>query len=278
MRKNDGQKTQGFDAFELTRLGYHLVWNERHYWWRLFLPVFFIGFVGEITLQSLGWQTQFLRRALLMLPSYLAQGWMFSHLVRLVFYDQRYPFRPTGDREKDLPILMEKARCIGGGALVYALLHYLLSGALAFMPQHPPTPPSPDDPSALPIVAFIISVILLGILVWLFRMMWLYVPVAAGRSIRAYLLALETRKVASWRLIGVWMISSLPALLVVLLIESLLTSLFAPDAKTPADFGKGLTFIYIALEHASVVLSGIIATVSMAFGVKEILSPSARKR
>jgi hypothetical protein len=278
MRDSDKrQPPKGFDVFELTRLGYLLVWNERRYLLRLFLPVFFIGFVGEITLQSLGWETQFLRRALLMLPSYLAQGWMFSHLVRLVFHDQRYPFQFSGDREKDIPILMEKARCVGGGALVYALLHYLLNGAMAFLPPPGTVPQAPESEGFLPIAAFIISVILLGFLVWLFRMVWLYVPVAAGRSMRSYLLALEQRKVASWRLIAVWMISTLPALFAVLLIEDLLTSLFAPDAKTPDDFGKGLTFFYIALEHASVVISGMIATVAMAFGVREILTVSGKK-
>jgi hypothetical protein len=272
------QQPHGFDVFELTRLGYRLVWAERMYLVRMFLPVFFIGFVGEITLQSLGWETLFIRRALLMLPAFLAQGWLLSHLVRLIFYGQRYPFRFTDDRERDLAILFDRARGIGGGALVYTLLHYFLNGFMAFLPKPGSIPPPPPDADgALPVVAMFISLILLGFLIWLFRMAWLYIPIAAGRSARSYLLALEQRKVASWRLIGVWMVSVLPALFAVLLVEDFLTSLFAQGATKPDDLGKGLTFLFIALEHASVVISSLLATASMALGIKELLNPSTKK-
>ena len=91
-----------FDIIDAAGRGYSKVWEEKTYLYQLAVIPVVIKFVCYLTIQALDWEENFIRQALVMLPSYFADGWMLSHFVRLIFLDQRWPFKPSGDPEKDM--------------------------------------------------------------------------------------------------------------------------------------------------------------------------------
>ena len=80
-----------YDAADCAVKAYGFVWGERHYLFKLAVFPLFIKLVCLVTVISMGYQFDFIRQSLLMLPSYFADGWVMSHLVRLIYLDQRWP-------------------------------------------------------------------------------------------------------------------------------------------------------------------------------------------
>ena len=113
--------------------GYALVWNERAYLFRLAIFPLLIKFVCAMTVIINGFEFDFVKQALLMLPSYFADGWVMSHLVRLIYLGQRWPFRPTGQPQNDMAMLRDRAGGIMAGTVSFALIEFLKTGMVGFM-------------------------------------------------------------------------------------------------------------------------------------------------
>ena len=100
------------DVVESVDYGYRFLWRERAYLMHIAAAPLAIKAICLLVLIGLGWERDFIRSALVMLPAYFAEGWMLAHLIRLVFYDQRWPFQPTGDKARDQMLLQD--RIFGG--------------------------------------------------------------------------------------------------------------------------------------------------------------------
>ena len=108
-----------FSVMEATNFGYRLTWQERRYLVYLAAIPFLIKFICHMTVVMLDWRSQFMRQAIVMLPSFFAYGWMLAHVTRLIFLDQRWPFRRSGDDEKDRLIMADKTQGIMAGTLAF---------------------------------------------------------------------------------------------------------------------------------------------------------------
>ncbi len=201
-----------YDVTDSAVKGYALIWTERVYLFRLAIFPLFIKFVCAMTVIINGLEFDFVKQALLMLPSYIADGWVMSHLVRLIYLGQRWPFRPTGHPQNDMTVLRDRAGGIMAGTIFFALIEFLKTGVLGlmFIGMMPPgSVPGQTDLSAMPPTETTPATALIGIgmifvTIWIVRYLWLYIPAAAGFSGREFLKRVGGL-MGSIRLLGVWM-------------------------------------------------------------------------
>lgn len=205
-----------FDLTSATANAYRKTWHERRYLLRLAaMPVLVkLAFYILATSLTQGDDGTYMRFVLIMVPAFLAEGWMLSHYVRLIVLDHRWPFRPSGDFEKDMAILSVRARGILSGMIVYVLINMAVGlfvwGAMAYMMPYVPDGESGTPPQVPGVVAFL-SVLILGFMFWAFRLIWLYIPYALNQDGASYLRALRGIG-SSLHLIGIWLLCLLPFL------------------------------------------------------------------
>ncbi len=162
---------------------------------------------------ALGWQQEYLRNVILMVPSLFAYGWMLSHLSRLVFFGQRWPFRPSGDAVLDGVLLNDRATACPAGTLFFVLICYFLSGINAALVtlmsgvKQPMTPGQtmhePEGMASLAALAF------MAFSLWSVRFLFLYIPAAAGLSTRPIVRA-KQGMLLSLQMTGVALVCILP--------------------------------------------------------------------
>ena len=264
-----------FDVTDSAMKGYTLVWNERVYLFRLAIFPLFIKLVCSITVIVNGFEFDFIKHALLMLPSYFADGWVMSHLVRLIYLDQRWPFRPTGNPQNDMAVLRDRAGGIMAGTVCFALIEFLKTGLMGafIMGATPPgvTPGQlPATVAATPAVpsspyTAIAGVLMIGVTIWVVRYMWLYIPAAAGFSGREFL-----RRVGglmgSIRLLGVWMICTVPILFGFILVASALMGPFQSAQGVPPV----AEFILNGFRVVIIMLTTLITTAGMSYVIRNM--------
>lgn len=282
-----------FDVTDSAMKGYSFVWSERRYLMRLAIFPLFIKFVCSMTVIMNGYDFDFIMQSLLMLPSFFADGWVMSHLVRLIYLGQRWPFRPTGVAENDIAMLRDRAGGIMAGTVFFALIEFLKTGltGLLFMaaPQGavpgqktvvpagtaPPGPMTGEGTGMADMAAqaqtapytALAGVLMIVVTVWMVRYLWLYIPAAAGFSGRAYLKRLGGL-MGSVRLMGVWLICTVPVLFgFVIVANMLLVPLLGLEAGGMSPLAE---FVMNVLRVFVIMLSTLITTAGMSFVIRNM--------
>lgn len=264
-----------FDVIDAAGKGYALAWQERKYLLRLAAGPLLIKLTCYTTVVALGWELDFLRQALVMLPSYFADGWMLAHLVRLVFLNQRWPFRPSGDRDNDIAQLQDRAQGIMAGMVSFVLIKFLLAGFthLAYRASvfDPASGGAAPEPSLFMALAGIVAIFAL---LWAFRLIWLYIPAAVGYPLRRFLKEISGYMTSIY-MAGVWFICFVPAAVLFTLLVSVFLAPLGVGGGDSTVMPAGIEFVLAALRVALDTAVAILATASLCHGIRAMIAASA---
>lgn len=163
---------------------------------------------------ALGTKLSFASQGLMMVPALFVEGLFLAYVLRLVLLNEPFPCALTGDPEADRLRIAEQKRVIKGTAGMYALIMMLMNGVAIALTELPGMREAMDGmagsqglndigavhtqtlkdamPQIPPAVAFVssaVAMLLLAATLWAVRYVCLYVPVALGVRLKAYLKA-----------------------------------------------------------------------------------------
>lgn len=273
MKPREPAPREPLDVIDCIDYGYRTLWQERHYILRLAAVPVLVKLICFMTLLLIGWQNDFVRSALVLLPSYFTEGWMLAHLIRLVFYGQRWPFQPSGDAVRDQAMLQDRAYGITAGALFYVVIKFLLAGFKAVLStaqiaavETMPVQSEPPPGTALA------ALLLMFLTLWGFRFVFLYIPAAAGMR-PDFLIRHRRGLKISLQLLGVWLVSVVPIILLLLMLSSMLVS----EHLTAGTDVPTLSSIVLVLFQVFLdTLIAVLSTLAAAQGIKKMVEPKLR--
>lgn len=214
-----------FDIIETSGKAYIKAWEERRYLMRLSLIPLGIKILLYACVLQFDLQQNILRQTLVMLPAYLLEGWLLAHVVRLIWFGQRWPITLTGNPEHDAANVAEKGRGILAGMIIYTLLRMAQNGLIA--PFEPvlgsEAAKGPPDPSLL---VFALGVFLAFVMVWAFRFLWIYIPMTINLPLSQFV-RFFPGFTSSVYFIGAWLVCYIPFILCTALIFNIALPLFS---------------------------------------------------
>ncbi len=253
-----------FEVVEAAGYGYSTVWTHRKALIRLASLPFFIKIGSYALILFFGMEDNFLRHGLILLPSYFADGFMLAYVIRMVMggYDL------GGDFSQG----QKYARDIMAATVVYVLIQLSLAffvgsfltgvtaGAeLAETENSPATPPS--------LGSFIGAMLFLAGTLWAFRLLWLYVPMAMGLSVKGFLRRISPYS-SSFRLIGCWLMCFVPFAIGLLLMAQILSAVFPQQG---GEESQGFSLAFSLIQSAVEITISLVSSLAMAYGVKQIM-------
>ena len=267
------------DVISSVDYGYRFLWAERRYLRRLVAVPLAVKLVCFLALYLFGWEQNFIRMALVMLPSFFTEGWMLAHIVRLVFHGQRWPFQPVGDRAKDEALLGDRAYGVMAGTLFYVVTKFILAGLMALVTQAQlaaqqeiaQAAQTQGEPGTA--MFFVALALLIGTL-WGGRCLFLYIPAAAGLSLRL-ITRVRQSFMMSLEMMGIWLVSFVPFALLMLLLAS---SLVPADMQSVTELSRAARFLLLLLQVVTDTAIAIVSTAAVASGLLNIIEKTAPKR
>lgn len=276
-----------FDFVKVTVEGYRFAWRSRTDLVKFAFPVVFVGVFCSLMVIYTGNESNVLRRGLIMLPAFFAQGFFFAELARYTLFAE--PFVLWGytrrsridafgqlyhERQADF---WRKSR-IQGSMVIYVLLNVVnsaLEGVSDLVKQAQGEPPpafsGPLTLTDLPALFFssALFALVLVFALWSVRLGFLSVGFSAGYSIKAYFRTLK----------GLY--SSVPFLLTVVLVmltvfipavilENFLVNIFAdlPGVRI-------LTLVMLRQTVQVFILTFI--TIACAYGIRDMMGGLPRQ-
>lgn len=258
-----------FDIINTAKQAYRVSIDERAYLMKLAIVPLLVKYVFFAISAHYVEPTNILRLSLVMLPAYFVEGWLLSHWVRtLIIPTHRWPFQPSGDEKKDSKEIYARGRGIMSGAIAYTLINLLIAGFFAYFMSL--ISPDMDPSEANPAVA-ISGIVMMVLVFFLFRYVWLYIPLAVNVNLTVVMNKLK-RSGVTFNLVGVWLVCFAPPMMVMYLLGGVLMSI---GGENPLPVMDGLTiFVRIALDT----VKNILVTAGMVFAFIQILDMKLAKK
>jgi hypothetical protein len=256
-----------FDIIAAASNAYKTSWRERHYLLRLAAIPFAIKLVCFVLAATfVGNGENYLRFMLIMVPGYLAEGWMLAHFTRLLVLGHRWPFQASGDFDADMAVLTVRARGVLSGMIVFVLVNMVIGLFMAivgeYMMDYMPTDggQAPEVPGHIALLSFF----MLGLMFWGFRLLWLYIPFAVNMNPMTYLRTMRGAT-SSIYMIAVWLVCFVPVFLVLRIIAGVL------GGFAEAAFGSAAaTFVFMMLTVVADTIKSLLITAGITYGLMEI--------
>lgn len=257
-----------FDIINTAHQAYRMALQERAYLMKLALVPLIVKYIFYAISVHYVEPTNILRLSLIMVPAYFVEGWLLSHWVRtLIVPHHRWPFQPSGDQSKDVKEIALRSRGIMSGAIAYTLINLLIAGFFSYFMQLIPVDMDPSE--ANPAVA-IAGIAMMASTFFLFRFVWLYIPLAVNVDLRVVLDKLKVKGL-TFNLIGVWLVCFAPPIVALYFFGGLLTSI---GGEEPLPMMEALImFVRVALD----VVKNILVTAGMAYAFIQILDMKLKK-
>jgi hypothetical protein len=259
-----------FNILDAAGKGYRFTWTQRrmllHYgFWPLMLKIASISIVGY-----LGLERNLLRQGLCMLPATFFEGWMVAIAVRFAVLGESRPEPLNPKTGGPAPAAVAARRAILGGTIIYMLINLTasLSAGVAMTLGELPEPQPPEEPTAGAYFAMMLTV---AIIIYVFRFLWIHIPVIMEIPVRHYLRRIEGMN-TSFYMIGLWLLCILPIMFFLSGFGQLLMGL-AGGSSTGALIHMQFMLFFEALCGMAF---AIIAGVSMAFAIREMMAPPSQ--
>ena len=295
------QQTEIVDA---VGLGYTKVWAERSYLLRLAAVPALVKLICLVIVFATDNMHDFLRQTLILLPAHFLEGWLLAQFLRTLLCGERWPIKVDTEREDHILFMMRRARGIISAVLIYVLIKMGLGAIMAAgdhayeRAQEQQThqagdtarqvgttgeaetkgapaqntasgEASPDLPATMGPEAGISAIVLLIVLIWAFRYLWLYIPAAVNMPLTAFVNRMGGF-IMSLRLIGVWLITITP----VLLIGVMITSIMLGNYNGQLDQAPALiSFVILCMNVIVELLVAILATTAIAIAMRHLMPP-----
>jgi len=266
-----------FDLIDSVGYGYHRVWQERTYLFRLALVPFVIKFFMALTVYAMGLEDDVLRRGLIMLPGALVEGWVLAQFLRTLMLEERWPMPiPAPGDELAIGKLILRARGIISSTLVYVLIALfanvigwgasLLDGSMQEAVQQQAATGTPAGHDSNPIF-FIPALMLMAGMILAFPLLWIYIPYVVLVPVREYFPRVRGF-LNSLKMFGIFLICMVPFNVAAALVTY---AFVTPFGASVDDAPIMIRFILIFISVAADMLTSIIVTTGIVYALRDIL-------
>ncbi len=204
------------------------------------------------------------RQGLILLPATFAEGMLVAALIRFILFGEILDARSAASGGEVL------RRALLGGTIVYVLIKMLITLVAALTMIDAASYPKADGQTPPPQEVLLTLLAVSAFLIWMFRYLWLYIPLLTGNQVKYFLNRMRPIKL-SFKAIGISLLCFMPAAMLLLLSSALLGGIF-PDT----DAGPSVPYMLgmAAVQSATELLIAVVSSLAIALLWMDVRSKS----
>ena len=242
-----------FDFIDCATRAFGYVWQQRRVIARLCGAVLLFKVMSFLAIILLDMDEQRLRQGLVLLPSYFMEGWVIAYVMAGAVAAQNPRAMVVIDRRLTL-----------ASAIIYTLIKLVLSLAMSTAMSGPDVAGASTEQGAGSVGAFGLAALLVVAMVWCFRYLWMYIPVALGFGLSGFFARFNKFSI-SLPMIGLWVLCFVPFAIGLLLCLEVIRMVFHPVAS------EAPSLVYLsAMAVAQAIFDfgvSLVSSVGMAYGI-----------
>ena len=251
-------------------MGHKTVWEERQYLLKLAIIPLLMKIICSVAIYTMDMDSVTLRHVLVMLPAYFFEGWMIAQFLRTLLTGERWPMRVANEPTKQqMEFILWRARGILAGILCFVLIVMIQGGLAVLMDsirQMVAVDPAQSQGGGS-IMFLLLGVVMMVATIWMFRLVWLYIPLVILTPIKPFLNDIKGMMTSVY-MIGLWILSVVPLMFVTMLLSGLL---LGGSPETAIENATIQGFLTIILHVIGQFIVQIISITAMAHALKDVL-------
>lgn len=249
-------KTPKFNFIDVTVDAYGFVWRERSLLVRLAILPLILKVVSFALVYWLGLEENYLRQGLVFLPAYFAEGALLAYAMRMALYG-----------ESGLAESAARSQAVVSSMVLYVLIKLITALFVGSALGNKLISDKQIFGIEEPALVFLLSIIFIVLLIWAFRFLWFYVPLAMGIRLKDFWVRSKAY-VTSFYMIGAWLLCFVPMAFALIVLAGFLHAII-PD---PEGAFSGVYFGFISILQAAfelVIL--LVSSIAIAYGVSDMM-------
>ncbi|MEM7618815.1 MAG: hypothetical protein AAF244_05495 [Pseudomonadota bacterium] len=265
-----------FDFVEASASGYRFLMHHHADIGRIAMVPLSIKLTSFLIITALDLDENYLRQGLLLIPSYFAEGWLVAQLIRLAIYKEQWPVVLSGDQKKDLQKLSVRFRSIMSATIVYVLIKLALA-VISGLVMHGEVMHGAERPEAMEPTsgAFLFAMIFVLFVVWAFRFIWLYVPVALDLPMKMFLKRIRAYQTSIY-MMGTWLLCFVPLAIIFIMISEFFLNIFPPLEN--GDNSEIYKYAMVSFQAVLELMITIVSSIGMAHGIHSLFVKKGESR
>jgi len=253
------RKRANFDFVSAANQGYRTAWNNRAALLRIAGLPLMVKFGCLAAILFLGFEGQILRHGLVMLPAYLAEGFLIAYIIRTV--------HAGGDLSGDVRQARHYYDDVIAGMIVFVLIQMTIAFVVGNTVSAIPADPSQVDQPAPSAEMFLIAMMTLAFMIWAFRFAWFHVPLAMGMPLKSFMERIAPFS-SSLPILGCWLMCFLP-LAFLMTVASRIVLIILPQVDGGDNTLSTLMLFFVQGGFETVI--NVIAGIAMSYGFKSLM-------
>ena len=263
-----------FDFIDASAAAYRFAIIEHRSIYQMAIIPLMVKLACFVIITMAGLDEHFLKQGFILIPSYFLEGWLLGQVLRLAILGERWPASLSGDLSKDASLLHERKICLQACTAMYVLMKVITTGVAGWSLHESgylEDPTAMEEPDA---ISFFAAFAILVTAIWLFRLLWLYIPLALGQTMNGFLDSIKPYS-SSIYMLGTWILCSVPvAFLLLTLTQMIGTALGLEDGQEPTLL---FTYIVIVLQAVLELFVAIVSTIAMAYTIGNLTKKTHKK-
>ncbi|MCK5374169.1 MAG: hypothetical protein KAJ40_02695 [Alphaproteobacteria bacterium] len=271
-----------FDFIEASAKGYEFSWRERSYLLRAAIPLILVKFFCTLAIYFFNIPNQSLLSGFVHIPAYVVEAlYMISVIRFIVFREPLFNFRAmaqfvinmkseTKDKSSSSAqhkvVSNEKTQMFKAGVVFYLLIKTIQTAMTGALLEYSQTidPQASSQVTPPNMLSVLFALIVVAGMLWAFRLIWLYIPVTLGYSIKGFL-AHAKGMMSSFSMFATWFMCYLPLVV-------LFTGVFmVVDMVIPSDTILQV-IIHDVIRISGEIMIAVVQITAMTFGFVELLT------
>jgi magnesium-transporting ATPase (P-type) len=226
-----------------------------------------VKIVNYVMIEAFGFGEHYVRQGLLLLPAFFAEGWVVAGIIRFAVQGEMIEEHLTGDPQLDIERFEGHFRAVTAAMIVFVLTKLVMAlfVGLFMGEQARLSAAAPMDQPEYTMSSIAIGVFLICVLFYIFRFLWLYVPVALGYNMKAFLYRIRPFT-SSMYMFAIYVMCFVPLSFIMMGLLNILANM---SGGTENEI-----YAYGGIVIQSVIDMGltVLVSIAMAFGVQAVFS------
>ncbi len=257
-----------FDYVNAVTKAYKFVWAQCMIIFAMAMVPLAVKVVNYMIIETLGMSENHMRQGLLLLPAFFVEGWLIARLIRFAVQGERIEQHLSGDPALDLRRFEGHMRAVTASMIVFVLIKLAMSLFIGlFMSEQAKlVSEMPADAPEYTVSSIVMGFGIIGILLYAFRLLWLYVPLALEIDLREFLVRIRAFT-SSMYMFAIYVLCFVPlALLMMMLLNAAANMMNITSGEETQMY----RYVAIAIQTIIDTVLTICASIAMAFGVQAL--------
>lgn len=267
MLEPDNESKKRYDMIDTSVQSFKILLSDIPYLLKLMLFPVIIKIICYIIVHFYGLENDIIKQNLIMIPAFIAEGWLVVQWLRTVGLNERWPYKYQISISGEISN-RPRIKAILSSIQIYVLIKLAMGALVAIALYYKAGLAVDGEQKSGSAIGFILAFAVLGLILWGYRLLWLFIPLSMNYPIKAFIKDVGGL-MGSIKIIGMNLICTMPIYLILTIAVTIIFTVL--NAVGIDDESSISGFILIIISSIGEIIISVLCATAVLLAFKDLM-------